>query len=189
MLIDRPWTRVRNPVAIPTQYTATDLREKPDIDFAELVRSQLVPREQTRGGKRTWEKLWETIRQDEALTDRTYDILEQFLDTTEAALEGDDLEPEQRKRATKFAELCRHGWQRIDREPPALPLAWAGKAGDYQPSARRVIATLVSAISRHRAITEPAGPRPADRELWEALRRVHLDPADYGQLEPPRQSE
>src|SRR6478609_3022561 len=102
MLIDRPWTRVRNPTPIPASYTADDLRAMPDLEFAELVRSHLVPRDVSRAGRAAWDKLWLTLRNDADLADRTYNTLEEFLDATEDVLDLGELEDEQRKRAAKF---------------------------------------------------------------------------------------
>lgn len=181
MPIDRPWTRVRNPVPIPVRFSAADLKAMPDLQFAELLRSHLVPRDLSRDGRAAWDRLWNTLRLDADLSDRAYDTLEEFLDATEGALDRGELDDEQLKRATKFAEQCRQSWKRIDRDPPAGPLAWAGKAGDFQPSARRVIATLVSAIASHRSTitADPARAPEADTRLWEVLRKVNLDPSDY----------
>ncbi|WP_051027375.1 hypothetical protein [Cellulosimicrobium cellulans] len=181
MLIDRPWTRVRNPTPIPASYTAADLRAMPDLEFAELVRSHLVPRDVSRAGRAAWDKLWLTLRNDADLADRTYNILEEFLDATEDVLDRGELEDEQRKRAAKFAEQCRQSWARIDREPPQGALSWAGKAGDFQPAARRVIATLVGAIASHRSTVTGSPDRApeADDRLWAVLRQVDLDPDDY----------
>lgn len=181
MLIDSPWARVRNPVTVPGTLTVEDLAQMPDLQFAELIRSNLVPRDQSKQGRLTWDRLWVLLRGSDRLADRTYDVLEEFLDAADTAIDSGRLDEQQAKRAAKFTEQCRQSWERIDRDAPAQPLAWAGRAGDFQPAARRVIATLVGAIAHHRsAITDSRGNHAqADNELWDILRQVSLDPDDY----------
>ena len=55
------------------------------------------------------------LREDDQLADRTYNVLEQFLDTTEDALEGGGLDEAGTKRAEKFKQQCEMSWKRIDR--------------------------------------------------------------------------
>ncbi len=181
-LIDQPWTRVRTPVQIPQEFTPADLQLLPLREFAELLRSNLNPLDQSRSARLAWNRLWETLRADAGLTDRAYDVLEDFLDSTEEALDGDELDDAQRKRATKFVRACQTSWQRLDREDDASPLGWAGKAGQFEPRARIVIAKLVTAIDHHRRTAHDATTvdRPRDdRRLWRAMRKVHLDPRDF----------
>lgn len=180
-LIDQPWTRVRNPVPIPEKLNAEILAALSDTDFAGLVRSNLNPADPSKAARNAWNRLWETLRADDDLADRTYDILEDFQDLTEDALAGDELDEPGRKRAEKFLRACQLSWQRIDREPPAGPLGWAGAAGKFPAPADRVIATMISAIARHRSAvaTSPAGASTDDEELWAVLRKINLDPNDY----------
>lgn len=180
-LIDRPWARVKNPVPIPDPCTADSLAALDDMTFAELVRSHLVPRGQSTPDRRAWEGLWSLLRSDQ-LADRTYDVLEDFLDTTEEAIGGGDLDSKEQARAEKFRMQCQHSWNRIDRDRTRdAPLAWAGSAGQFPPAAQRVIAQLVGAIARHRAtvLHREGKPSPADAELWDILRKLDLDPRDY----------
>jgi len=176
-LIAEPWARIRTRVPIPA-----DLKALTDVEFAELLRSHLTPFDPTKPADRAvWTRFWDKLRGDEDLTERTYDTLEEFRDQAEDALDSGELDDVARKRASKFLSNCESGWQRIDREPPVLPLDWAGKAGNFTPHARRVIAQFVSAIAHHRSvvISSMEGPRPEDDELWRVLRRVNLDPRDY----------
>ena len=175
-----PWARVRTPVPIPDRYTTGDLADLDGPVFAEMVRSNLVPRDQSPAGRRAWEGFWRELADDPPLADRTYTVLEDFLDTTESALESGRLEPDVAQRAEKFRMQCEHAWNRIDRDR-SRHLAWAGRAGDFQPAAQRVTATLVGAIARHRSTVtrSGAGPSRPDRRLWDALRQVNLDPDDY----------
>ncbi|ACZ32398.1 hypothetical protein Xcel_3399 (plasmid) [Xylanimonas cellulosilytica DSM 15894] len=180
-LIAQPWTRVRTPAPIPDPPTANHLAALEDVEFAELLRSNLVPGDPSKTTRELWDRLWAVLRADEDLTERTYNVLEEFRDLTEDALDGDELDDAGRKRAEKFLRNCESSWQRIDREVPATPLSWAGKAGNFPPHAARVIAQLVSAIARHRHVVEesPIGSSGADEELWRVLRRINLDPDDY----------
>lgn len=152
-----------------------------EVDFAELVRSHLMPRDQSAAGRRTWDQLWAVLSSEGDLSARTYDILEDFLDTTEDALAAGALDQADIDRAKKFQQQCQHGWQRIDRDRDPGRLAWAGSAGDFQPAAQRVIATLIGAIARHRATVQasPVGPSSSDEQLWAVMKRVSLDPDDY----------
>lgn len=180
MAIQEPWTRVRQPVDIPATYKAADLVDLSESDFAQLIRSHLVPRDQSPAGRRAWEQLWRTIAQHDQLSERTYDVIEDFLDATEMAIDTGNLDTAATQRAEKFRQQCDHAWNRLERDHSGH-LAWAGKAGDFQPSAQRVIATLVGAIARHRGSNRRSGAREsaADQRLWAALRQVDLDPDDY----------
>ena len=86
-LIDSPWSRLRKPPTIPTGFTAQALNDLDDLAFAELIQAQLVPRDQDVQGRRLWDRFWKVLREDDQLADRTYNVLEQFLDTTEDALD------------------------------------------------------------------------------------------------------
>jgi hypothetical protein len=178
-LIERPWTRVRQPVPIGA-VTATSLQETTAADFAQLIRSNLMPRDQEPGGRRAWEQLWALLRADDELAGRTYDVLEDFLDVTQDALDAGDLQTET-SRAEKFMGQCQQAWSRLERDEDGGHLAWAGSAGNFQPAAQRVIATLIGAIARHRTTLRrsPDEVSAADQELWAVMARVSLDPDDY----------
>lgn len=182
-LIDQPWTRVRQPVPIPGELSAATLLALEDVDLAELVRSHLMPRDQSEAGRRAWDNLWAIIRRDDTLADRVYDVLDDFLDTTEEALSSGVIDDAGQARARKFLTQCQQAWARVDRgrEQGSKHLAWAGRAGNFQPAAQRVIATLVGAIARHRAANDRTGT-PEDVELWETLAKVNLDPDDYATI-------
>ena len=186
-LIDRPWARIRTPAAVPGDLDADAVWGLDDLGFAQLVQSQLVPQEQDVAGRQRWEQLWEVLRADNDLADRTYNVLEEFIDDTEDALDGGELDPAADKRARKFLLHCDSAWQRIDRgrDRGRQPLAWAGRAGAFEPKARMVIATLVAAVARHRTAVSGSGS-DHDRQLWGALAEVNLDPRDYpNQQESP----
>lgn len=186
-LIDQPWARIKNPAPIPPRLTTDELGKLEDLGFALLIQSHLMPREQTPDGRRKWDELWDALRVDDALADRTYTVLEEFIDDTETALVGDELEPAAAKRAEKFLSQCNMAWKRIDRgrEKSRQALAWAGRAGSFEPKARHVIATLVAAVARHRDAVEE-DPREGDRQLWQVLAQVNLDPRDYPAEDGPR---
>lgn len=180
-LVDQPWARVKDPVAIPAAADLeTELRSLDDRVYAELVRSHLVPRDNQPGGRQRWSDLWATIDREPDLAERTFDVLEEFLDGCEAAASDDALSDQQRQRAAKFRRFCDDAWQRLQNVPEASdPLGWAGRAArGFNPPARRVLATLVEAVARHReAVQDQGDARPVDAELWAVLRRVGLDPA------------
>mgnify|MGYP001160456565 FL=1 len=182
-LIDSPWSRLRKPPTIPTGFTAQALNDLDDLAFAELIQAQLVPRDQDVQGRRLWDRLWKVLREDDQLADRTYNVLEQFLDTTEDALEDGGLDEAGTKRAEKFKQQCEMSWKRIDRgRDRDGALGWAGEhATAHPPQSRRVIAALIGAIARHRAevLREFGKPNAADAELWDVMAHLGLDPRDY----------
>ena len=163
-LIDSPWSRVRQPPPLPANPTAQALSPLDDLAFAELIQAHLM-------------------RNDEELTSRTYDVLEEFLETTEDALEGGALDEAGTKRAEKFTVHCEWGWNRIDRgRDRSGPLGWAGdRARSHPRHSRQVIASLIGAIARHRSsvLHELGKPSAADAELWDVMGHLQLDPRDY----------
>lgn len=180
-LIQRPWTRVRTPVPIPGDASQAGLAALGPVEFAELIRSNLIPRSDVPGGRSAWEQLWAMLKTDDDLAERTFDVLEDFLDATEQALDSGELDEVEAGRAPKFRARCDEAWKRLDRLEDAGPLAWAGKAGEFQPSARKVIAVLIGAIARHRwTVLRSRHPvTGVDRRLWDVMRQVNLDPEDY----------
>jgi hypothetical protein len=169
-LIDSPWSRLRKPPTIPTGFTAQALNDLDDLAFAELIQAQLVPRDQDVQGRRLWDRFWKVLR-------------EEFLDTTEDALEGGGLDEAGTKRAEKFKQQCEMSWKRIDRgRDRDGALGWAGEhATAHPPQSRRVIAALIGAIARHRSevLREFGQPNAADAELWDVMAHLGLDPRDY----------
>lgn len=173
-----PWDRITNPVTIDPDAWDTDdevidhLTALPDEEFALLIGSNLLPRHDIDRGKIRWQRLWRILRNDDDLADRTFDLLDDWLDRAEQ--HPDD------KRARKFAQHCRDAWSRLETTsntlPPHAPLAWAGRlARRHPPQSRYVIDQLVTAIVTHRdALGQDADP--ADRHLWDILTRLDLDP-------------
>lgn len=177
MLVDRPWSRVKTPVPIPDRLEPDALRELSRDDLARLLRDQLVPRQPAGPERDRWEQLWALLSRDDELADRAFDILEEFLDQAERALEGGELDEHQRRRAEKFRRFCEDAWQRLQRDDDR-PLGWAGRAANgFNPAARRVLEHLVDAIVDHRRVVTATGsPKPHDEGLWRVLADVSLDP-------------
>jgi hypothetical protein len=180
-LIDQPWTRVKTPPPIPSEdELPSALTAMAKTDFAHLIRSHLLPRENEPGGRQRWLALWDAIGEHDQLTDRTFDALEDFLDATEEALERGDLDDAAAARAQKFRRACNDAWQRLQNTgDDTSPLGWAGRAAaGFNPVSRRVIARLVEAVDQHRqtVLATDARPSDEDRQLWAVLREVGLDP-------------
>lgn len=175
-----PWARVKNPAPIPPGASIEALQALPQADLGELIRSHLLPRDQSGKGRELWERLWRHLGT-ASLCARALDILEDFTQVTEDALSEGRVPQEQEARAEKFLGQLDEAWNRLVPREDSGPLAWAGKAGDFQPSARKVIAQLVGAVAAHRSAIEREGEQPteADEKLWATLRRVSLDPRDY----------
>lgn len=177
MWIDQPWTRVKDPVEIPEEVSGESLATMTDHDLAQLLRSNLVPR-QGAEARRRWDRLWQLLDDNEQLADRALDLLEQFLDACDHAERTGELDAHAATRVAKFRRFCESAWNRLDCDsglPPDAPLGWAGRrARAFNAAARHVLDDLVTAIDAHRrAVTEPSA---ADLELWGTLRRVGLDP-------------
>ena len=181
-LINQPWSRVRNAVPLPGDLgSAGPLLALDPEQFAALIRSHLIPREDQSGGRARWTRLWALLAGDEQLSERTFDVLEDFLDITEDDLASGGLDDAQTNRTRKFQARCVEAWKRLQ-QVDDRPLAWAGNAADgFNPPGRKVIARLVAAITRHRSVvTRSRRPiSPEDQHLWAVLEAVQLDPRDY----------
>ena len=177
VLLEQPWARVKEPVAIPTPTTVATLDELSEQDLAVLLRDHLVPRRPDGVERARWESLWRLLSADDALAERCFDVLEQFLGGVDAALADGQPDEHTRKRMEKFRRFCDDAWQRLQMHHDR-PLGWAGRAGaGFNPAGRAVISNLVDAIDRHRAELEAQGDvRLADRQLWQILDDVGLDP-------------
>jgi hypothetical protein len=177
VLLERPWDRVKTPTAIPASLTAETLEGLPAEEFARLLRDHLVPREATGPGRQRWQEMWNLLSRDDDLAERAFDVLEEFLDQVEEALEDKSLDEHQRKRAQKFARFCDDAWKRLQIDDDK-PLAWAGRAAaGFNPPGRKVIDQLVTAIAAHRREVQASrAGRPEDERLWRSLRAVGLDP-------------
>jgi len=173
--VEQPWGRVVNPVDLPPRPTVKTLIALGDDEFAVLVRDHLLPRGENRS---RWNALWAVLTFDERLSERTFDVLENFLDTTQADLAAGALDEQQHRRAIKFIDYCDDAWVRLQRRENA-PLAWAGaQVARYNPAARAVLETLAKAVAEHRsAVSASEEPvREADTRLWQVLATVGLDP-------------
>lgn len=154
----------------------------PEVQFARLIQSHMVPRDGEPGGRTRWTKLWNLLLAHGELSERTFDVLEDFLDATESALDEGALEDAELARARKFRARCGEAWKRLERVDDDRPLAWAGRAADgFNPVGRKVIAKLVSAIAQHRsaATRSRRTVTPEDERLWGILEEVQLDPRQY----------
>ena len=174
-IIEHPWRRVRNPTPIPNPAALAHLDNH---DFAALVRSHLLPGQGDQA-HHAWSELWQTLGNDQ-LSARTFDVLDDFLETTSGAIASGDLDAANRARANKFIRTCQDARTRLDKPGVSGALNWAGAAGRFGPAGQRVIAQLVEAIASHRLAVTTSGyaPTTADKTLWAALRRVDLDPED-----------
>lgn len=180
MLIDTPWARVKDITPLPVTLTSAALMALDDLTFAEVLRDHLMPRQAGGPHREAWGKLWSVLGSDLVLANRVFDVLEEFLEQTDLALEEGELDDAQRKRANKFQRLCNEAWNRLEAVIDQ-PLGWAGRAAaGFNPPARKVIAQLVDAIATHRhTVTSEGPPEAVDEALWAVLSTVHLDPDLY----------
>lgn len=100
-----PWDRVVQPPSIPEPCTGVVLRLLPDEAFAQLMRSHLVPKD----ARDQFQRLWIVVAFNDDLTERTFDLLEGWLETTDQHLLTDP-EPD---RAKKFHLFCDGAWNRL----------------------------------------------------------------------------
>lgn len=169
-----PWAPVAQAVPIPAR--ADQVGAMPAEDFAQLVATNLMPRQDVVG----FNRLWSWCQQSDILADRAYDVLEALRDEGSNAIAGGRLLPKERARVKKFLWQVNQAWDRLDAGGSATPLAWAGRAArGFNPASRAVIAQLVDAIDDHRAAAreEGAPPEVRDARLWQVLQQVGLDPA------------
>lgn len=181
MPISEPWARVKNPPSIPDPLTASAVMALSSEDLARLLQGNLNPRSESSEDRTRWAGLWRLLADDDTLADRAFDVLEEMLDTTSDALDGADLPEAARRRAVSFRGRCEEAWHRLEvDESETVALAWAGeRAMKFNPQARKVIATLVGAIAKHRATRAATDTFDrVDSTLWRSLRQVGLDPRD-----------
>lgn len=178
-IIDEPWTTVRNWIR-PVEDVA-ELRRMEDKEFALMVRANLNPFDESDQVRKVWSRFWKVLASYDDLRSRTLDVLTDFLATTAEAQSSGTLTETGSRRAKEFGRACSNAGQRLQKAPPKGPLGWAGQAGAFHGRSGVVINQLVQAVAKHRAATRVDGEvSPADEALWAVLRKVNLDPADYG---------
>ncbi|OIV39142.1 hypothetical protein BIV57_02080 [Mangrovactinospora gilvigrisea] len=172
------------PVTLPEQISAPQLLALPDEDFAQLLRDNLLPREEEGPQRRAWQEFWHVLNADDDLSDRAYDTLEDFLDQTERALAQEGLEEREQKRLQKFELNLNMGWDRMERSEREQRELYRGSDKEavrdrltpYNAPAKRTIAALVRAIAEHRATVVDGGEpkRETDERLWSVLEDLNL---------------
>ena len=181
MPISEPWARVKNPTPIPDPLTEAAVLTLSDEELARLLQGNLTPRSESPEDRTKWAGLWRLLADGDDLAERAFDVLEDMLDATSDALDRGDLPEPARRRAVSFRGRCEDAWRRLEvDDSKTVALAWAGeRAMKFNPEARKVIATLVGAIAKHRATRTTTGPfDKVDSTLWRSLRQVGLDPRD-----------
>ena len=156
-VIERPWARVKQPTVIPHEVDHDLVAALPVEQLAALVRDHLVPSGTGGPERETWDRFWGVLCGDDKLAVRAFDVLEEFLDDTEDALEVTDDGDPQRKRMQKFQLNAQNAWARLQKDPTAVRTV---------PAAQR---RLLAAIAKHRAaVLEEGSPTAADLQLWAA---------------------
>lgn len=166
------WASVQAAVPIPADPSAVDAAS--DALFFELLRTNLMPRQDVPG----YHRLWRFLASNDGAHDRAYDVLQQLRGATEGDLSSGELTAKEISRAKKYLRQVTNSLNRLEHDPNQEALGWAGKAADgFSPASRKVMEKLVMAIDEHRdAITDPTG---ADKRLWSILGEVGLDPRDF----------
>lgn len=152
------WERVEMPRPLPELVTAGWLRDLDDDEFREVLRSNLLPRGNDPGARRSWESCWRLLADWPDLQERAQEALSGFLSAVEAHLATDTGD----RRAQRFQEQAENRWRHLD--PTKIRRGGANATRGEQ---------LLAAISTHRRVIVESGqePRPADVALW-----AHLDP-------------
>lgn len=163
-MLEKPWARVKDPHPIPSSPDPGELLGLDDVSFAELIRDQLLPRAPQE--RAAWQGLWDALFDSDHLADRTFDVLEGFLEqVTQARDSVPNIDEHELKRMRKFERNVEGAWarlQNVERLPAPV-----------------VVRRLVFAITKHRALTRQHGTAvPSDEELWRTLSRLGLDPED-----------
>lgn len=168
-VLDRPWARVKQPTVIPSEVDHDLVAALPVEELAALVRDHLVPSGPSGPERQAWDRFWGVLREDDELAGRTFDVLEEFLDDTEDALEDVDDGDQQRKRMQKFLMNAQNAWARLQKDPTLVRTVPAGQ--------RR----LLAAIAEHRSAVLSAGVdrEAADSRLWRVLDDVGADSAGF----------
>lgn len=164
VLIERPWARVKQPTTIPVGTTHEMVVDMPVEQLAALLRDHLLPSGAAGPERAAWDQFWAVLRDDDELADRAFDVLEEFLDQAEDALDNAADDDPQHKRMQKFHVNAQNAWQRLQKDPTV---------GRTVPIVAR---RLAAAITEHRAAVLDAGASTkADERLWNAMAAVGLD--------------
>lgn len=152
---EAPWDRITQPFSIPDPCTAVPLRLLEDRDFAQLLRSHLVPR----SDRALFQQLWIVVAFNDDLTERAFDILDGWMDAAddhvETAREGD--------RSHKFRTFCDGAWNRLTKIRE-----YDTRSGMNLPVPHTTAGRFVVAIHGHRQICAAAATA-VDHALWAAL--------------------
>lgn len=169
VLIERPWVRVKQPTTIPEGLTRELVAAMPVEQLKQMLRDHLLPSGPSGPDRVVWDQFWWLLQGHDELAERACDVLEEFLDATEDALEVAAADDPQRKRMTKFQASCEQAWQRLQRDPAA------------QRTVPATTRRLAAAISRHQAtVRGTRSVTAADEQLWSVLATVGSGPARPG---------
>lgn len=141
------WDRINQPVRLPDVVTVDWLESLDDEMFAEVLRSNLLPRE-TASGRLSWEALWRLLQLWPELQADATEVLTGWLTAAEAQVAANPGD----RRARRFLD-------QVLQRRKALELKH-GRSGSR--------AELLAAIEAHRAVTIESRlePSEADIALW-----------------------
>lgn len=150
------WDRVEMPRQLPDVVTDQWLRTLTDEEFAEVLRSNLLPRSDAPAARRSWDACWRILTDWPDLQERAQETLNGFLNAVEEQL----LAIPEDKRAKRFQEL-------VDARRRQLDPAKVHRGGANATKGEQMLA----AINTHRRVILASGepPRPADIALWSHL--------------------
>lgn len=151
-LLEQPWARVKQPTVLPPALDRDLVAGLQDDQLAEVLRDHLVPSGGAGAERAVWDRFWAVLSADDDLAERAFEVLEDFLDQVEDALEAASAEHPQRKRMTKFQLNAENAIARLDREPTVRGTRGVGRG---QPGVdRAAVTTAVRAEALRRARAE-----------------------------------
>ena len=144
------------PRQLPELVTVSWLRQLPETDFVETLRSNLLPPAGDPAGRRSWQMLWRLLADWPDLQEHARAALSGLLRAAEEHLRTN---PED-QRAAAFQQHCAQRWDKLD--PARLQRGGKNASRGEQ---------LLAAIAVHRRVTLDSGTevRAADVALWACL--------------------
>lgn len=174
-LVDQPWVRVKQPTVLPLAPDRDLVADLPSDQLAAMLRDHLIPSGAAGSERAVWDRFWAVLHAHDDLAERAFDVLEDFLDQVEDALEAAGPEHPQRRRMQKFQLNAENAVARLDREPAVRGTRGSrldhSRLESERATALRETRLFGAAIAAHRDATEYSGRgfTVADLELWAVL--------------------
>src|SRR4051812_23562709 len=110
-MTESPWRRPESYLSLPPRVDVEHLHALAPEEFARMLRDHLLPRSPDERDRNAWLELWDVLSSSSQLADRAFDVLEEFLDRVEAALDAGSLPDWEAKRARRFRNQVEDAWE------------------------------------------------------------------------------